>query len=375
MTKRICNRCVLDSDVPNISFDDHGNCNYCNEFVDLLTNESLHADLLHRSSKLEKLVQQIKDDGAGKPYDCIIGVSGGLDSSWTLFKAVQLGLRPLAVHMDNGWNSELAVNNISNLIDDLEVDLYTYVVEWHEYRNLMQAFFDSDVIDIELLYDNAMTSVCYEQARKYKLKYILSGSNTATEGLRIPTGWSWRDKWDATNIRSIASGAGIKVDSLPTFSNLDWLKYTYLRKIWWVPFLDFLPEYNKASSLKVLETEYSYKPYPYKHYENVFTRFYQGYLLPEKFKVDKRKVHLSTLIVTGQITRAEAIDALEKIAYPSVSDLEKDKEYFLKKMNWTQAALSEYLLRPEKQHDEWSTDPVRRWIWPFFSMMRRVLSK
>lgn len=375
MGKQICNRCILDSHVPNIKFDFEGFCNYCNEFVSLLTVDNLHSDAVHRKHKLEKLVLQIKSEGAGKPYDCIIGVSGGLDSSWTLYNAIQLGLRPLAVHMDNGWNNELAVNNISNLIDELDVDLFTYVVEWNEYRDLMQAFFDADVIDIELLYDNAMTSVCYTQAKKYKVKYILSGSNTATEGLRMPSGWSWRDKWDARNIEAIADFGSVKVLSLPTFSNFDWLKHTYLHKIWWVPFLDYLPDYRRALSLEVLEGEYGYKPYPYKHYENIFTRFYQGYILPEKFNVDKRQVHLSTLIITQQITRAEALGILENIAYPSESDLERDKEYFLTKMNWNQKDLDEYLLRPERFHDEWATDQIRRWVWPILSMVRKFLHK
>lgn len=368
----ICNRCILDSSTPNIYFNSEGNCNYCCEFVDLLANKSLHANSVHRQHKLEELVLQIKSEGARKPYDCIIGVSGGVDSSWTLYSAIKLGLRPLAVHMDNGWNSELAVNNISNLIDELDVDLHTYVIEWQEYRDLMEAFFAADVIDVELLYDNAMLAVCYEQAKRYSIHYILAGSNTSTEGMRMPYGWSWRDKWDAKNIKSIANWRNVTVSSLPTFSNIDWLKFKFISRISWVPFLDYLEDYNKFDALQQLENKFGVQPYPYKHYENVFTRFYQGFILPEKFNVDKRKVHLSSLIITGQIERGDALEILKHIPYPTLGELEQDKDYFLKKMGWSESDLNNYINRPERFHNEWETDFIRKWIWPILTFINKL---
>jgi hypothetical protein len=298
-------------------------------------------------------------------------VSGGVDSSWALVQAVEAGLRPLAVHMDNGWNTELAVDNISHLIEKLGVDLYTYVIEWTEYRKLMQAFFDADVIDIELLYDNAMLAVCYQQADKYRLKYILSGYNLTTEGLRMPLQWSWRDKLDATNIRAIARSHGVKIKSFPLFSNLNFLRHRHITGTRWVPFLDFL-DYRKDVALEELVTKYGYKPYPYKHYESVFTRFYQGYILPQKFNVDKRRAHLSSLIVSGQLSRAEALTSLEHIPYPSQDDLERDKTFVVKKMNWAAGALDAYLARPERGHDEWATDPVKRWVWPVLARLGKL---
>jgi hypothetical protein len=296
-----------------------------------------------------------------------------VDSSWALVQAVRLGLRPLAVHMDNGWDSELAANNIANLIEKLDVDLYTYVIEWTEYRQLMQAFFDADVIDVELLYDNAMLAVCYEQAAKYRIKYILSGLNTSTEGLRMPREWAYPDKWDAVNIVSIAKAHGVKVRTFPLFSNLTELKHYFLRGTRWVPFLDYF-DYKKDAVLSQLVAEFAYKPYPYKHYESVFTRFYQGYLLPRKFGVDKRRVHLSSLIVTGQLTRADAMKSLSHIPYPSEDDLQRDITFFLKKMNWTAAELDAYLARPERAHSEWRTDPLAKWIWPLLAWGGRVLA-
>ncbi|MBA4246770.1 MAG: N-acetyl sugar amidotransferase [Microbacterium sp.] len=353
----------MDTSAPGIQFDDNGQCNFCRAFEAVLANDSLIVDPLVRESRLAGLVAAVKKNGAGKRYDCIVGVSGGVDSSWALVQAVRLGLRPLAVHMDNGWNTELAANNIANLIETLDVDLYTYVIDWAEYRELMQAFFDADVIDVELLYDNAMLAVCYQQADAYRLKYILSGYNLSTEGLRMPLEWSWRDKLDATNIRSIAKAYGVRIKSFPLFSNARFLRHRHITGTRWVPFLDYL-DYRKDEALDTLVAEYGYKPYPYKHYESVFTRFYQGHILPEKFGVDKRRAHLSSLIITGQLSRADALAAVERIPYPTDDDLEKDKAYVVKKMNWQPGDLEAYLARPERGHDEWATDPVKRYVWP-----------
>ena len=356
----MCKRCVMDTSARDIQFDDKGNCNFCESLIlSISQNLSSSTD----SIKFDHLIKDVKKNGMGKDYDCIIGVSGGVDSSWVLVQAVKNGLRPLAVHMDNGWNSELATNNIANLIERLDVDLFTYVIEWDEYRDLMEAFFKADVVDIELLYDNAMTEVCYMKAREYGLKYILSGSNTSTEGLRMPAEWAYGDKWDGTNILSIASGDSVKINSFPLFTNSKWLFSTYIKGIRWVPFLDFTV-YKKEEALTHLCSEYAYKPYPYKHYENIFTRFYQGYLLPTKFLIDKRRVHLSSLVISDQMTRSNAIAELKKPPFSSDADLRADIDYFLKKMQWSYAQLEDYLARPRREHSDFKTDLVRRLLWP-----------
>ncbi|MCJ8347863.1 N-acetyl sugar amidotransferase, partial [bacterium] len=180
----------MDSSVKDIVFDDDGFCNYCNDYL-IRCAHIVNKEPGKRKAELDSLINKIDQDGKNKKYDCIVGVSGGVDSSWALIKAVEMGLRPLAVHMDNGWNSELAQNNIENLISILDVDLYTHVINWNEYKGLMQSFFDADVIDVELLYDNAMLAVNYQLAHKYGIKHILSGCNMATEGIYIPTGWNW----------------------------------------------------------------------------------------------------------------------------------------------------------------------------------------
>lgn len=359
---KICARCVMDTSASDITFDAAGICNYCSEFAVSVANTAA-SSASTRQKELDQFVQKVKIQGRGKPYDCIVGVSGGLDSSWTLVQAVRLGLRPLAVHMDNGWNSELAQNNIEKLVKTLNVDLYTHVIDWHEYRGLMQTFFDADVIDVELLYDNAMLAVNYEQAVSRGVKNILAGTNQATEGLRMPTDWNWF-KFDARNIRGISRQyGGPRLSSFPAIGAFRHFFYQTLRRYRWVSFLDYL-DYTKAEALKELQANFGYKPYPYKHYESVFTRFYQGYILPNKFKVDKRRVHLSALIITGQMERQEAMELLDHLPYPSQAELETDKAYFLKKMDWTPAKLQEYISRPGRPHSDY---PSERDAWSRFA--------
>lgn len=351
---RICTRCIMDTSAPDITFDDDGVCSYCTDFM-VRKHGIVAGDPAEREARLQDLVERIKRHGRGKPYDCIIGVSGGVDSSWVLVRAIELGLRPLAVHMDNGWNSELAQNNIANLVRGLGVDLHTHVIDWPEFRGLMEAFFNSDVVDVELLYDNAMMAVNYREAAKYGLRYILSGSNTATEGMRMPPTWNWH-KYDKRNIVGISKRfKGPRLRTFPSIGTADLLRYGLMHRISWVAFLDLL-DYRKAVALDVLVKKFGYKPYAYKHYESVFTRFYQGYILPNKFGVDKRKLHLSTLVMTDQMTRDEALASADGISYPSERELQADKDYFMKKMGWSDNKLRDYISRPAKSHEEYPSE-------------------
>lgn len=351
---RTCTRCIMDTTAPDITFDDEGVCNYCTEF---LRKKEKHLPLNEedRLRRLDALVDMVKVAGLGKRYDCIVGLSGGVDSSWSLVQAVRLGLRPLAVHMDSGWNSELAQNNIANLVRGLGVDLYTHVIDWPEIRGLMEAFFASDVIDVEVLYDNAMLAVNYRQAAKHGLKYILAGTNIATEGVDIPKTWNWH-KADKRNIVGISRRfGGPRLKTFPAISTLDMARYVAVNGIMWVSFLDYL-DYRKSHALEVLQKDFGYKPYAYKHYESVFTRFYQGYLQPYKFGVDKRKPHLSSLIMTGEMTRDEAMERAAGIAYPSEKDMEADRLYFIKKMGWSEEKFQDYMSRPERPHTDYPSE-------------------
>ena len=343
----------MDAHAADIGFDSAGRCNYCTSLLTKLA-EYQPADPVVLKTRLHAFVEKVRTAGRGKRYDCIVGVSGGADSAYALYLACQNGLRPLAVHMDNGWNSELAVNNIENLVRKLGVDLYTHVVEWKEYKALQQAFFDADVIDVELLYDNAMLAVNYGLASRFGVKYILSGSNTTTEGMRVPRNFNW-NKFDQKNIRAIARNSGIKVSSLPTIGVLRFVWLRLVRSVQWVHFLD-LVDYNKQRCIEVLVKELGYRPYPYKHYESIFTRFYQGYLLPAKFGVDKRRMHLSSLICSGQMTRGQAKELLTCSPYPDPDGLQMDIEYFLKKLGWTARQLEDYVKRPERPHNTFGSE-------------------
>jgi N-acetyl sugar amidotransferase len=351
----------MDTSVDDICFDENGICNYCSGFLET-AKPVLAIESAEKSKKLNELLEVLKKAGKGKKYDCVVGVSGGVDSSWALVQTVKAGLRPLAVHMDNGWNTELAQNNIANLVGKLGVDLYTHVIDWEEYRSLMQAFFDSDVIDVELLYDNAMFAVNYRQAYKYGVKYILSGMNTTSEGMEVPKTWNWH-KFDKKNIVDICKMFGdVKLKTFPAIGTLDLIYFKHIKQIQWVPFPDYF-DYNKLDAMKILQAEYDYKPYPYKHYESVFTRFYQGFILLRKFNVDKRRVHLGTLVASGQMSREDAMGDLQRIPYPSEADLEADKRYFLKKMGWTNSQLEEYVTRPGKPHMFYASEkPMWDWI-------------
>lgn len=354
----------MDDTAPDIRFDGDGVCNFCTEF---LAVHSRHAHE-HGPGEFEALVSEIKHAGRRKPYDCVLGISGGVDSSYALHVAVEAGLRPLAVHLDNGWNSELAVANINALVGKLKVDLFTHVIDWAENRDMQLSMFKAGVVDIELLMDNAMLALNYRMARKFGLRHVVSGSNHATEGVRMPQGWN-HFKLDAANIRGIHSRFGTEpVRSHPLLSTLEYLYCRHVRGIQWVSMLDYV-NYDKAAALALLTERYGYKPYPYKHYESVFTRFYQGYILPEKFGIDKRKVHLSTLVMSGQITRAQALEDLEKPPYDP-EQLASDRKLVMKKLGVDEAWMARYLAEKPHAHEEYPSEKPR---WDYLIAQRTRL--
>lgn len=363
---RICSRCVMDTTAGGISFNEKGECNFCTEFIERLQKQISD----NKQGEIGKLIEKIKKYGKGKEYDCVFGVSGGIDSSYGLYLAKKLGLRILAVHMDNGWDNELAANNIANLVKGLGIDLYTHVIDWEEYKDLMESFFKANVIDVEILYDNAMLAANYQQANKFDAKYILAGTNIVTEGLKIPQEWNWF-KFDKKNIKNIQKKFSKKsINTMPIIGVIDLFYYRFVKGIRWISFLDYF-DYKKIEALNLLKTKFDYKPYPYKHYESIFTRFYQGYILPKKFGIDKRRVHFSNLICSNQMSREEALKILETIPYPSQDLLEEDIEYFLKKMKWTQEKLDRYIGEPEVPHWIYGTE---KWIYYLFKSIRSCLN-
>jgi N-acetyl sugar amidotransferase len=347
----MCVRCVLDSEVPGISFDSDGLCSYCREYDPLVLREEYAPDT--RGAYLKKLIDSIRQRGSGHRYDCVIGVSGGVDSSYALYVAKQHNLRPLAVHVDNGWNSELAVKNIESLVRDLGVDLETHVIDWEEFKALQLAFFRASVVDIELLSDHAINAGMYLMARKHRIRYILTGDNIATE-CGLPPGWNHR-KTDLANIRAIIRAYGdVRIKTFPTLSTVSMWMHQRIFGIGHVAFLSYFP-YVKAEAIATLEKELGWRPYGGKHYESIFTRFYQGYILPTKFGIDKRSIHFSRLICSGQMTKEAALEELRRSPYdPEL--LNQDREFVLKKLGISESEFAALMKAPIRSHDAFSTD-------------------
>jgi N-acetyl sugar amidotransferase len=350
----MCTRCVMDTTDPKITFDENGICNHCTYYLSRMDQFILPAD--ERQKKLDQIVSQIKEHGKGKPYDCVAGISGGVDSTYMVYKATELGLRPLAVHLDNGWDSRLAVTNIERVLNKLGVDLYTHVIDWEEFRDLQQAYFKASVIDIEVASDHAIMATVRTQTAKRGLKYILGGTNYATEGI-MPRSWVWT-KNDLTNLKDIHRKFGTK--KLKTYPMLGFLGLVYLRKIrgiQTVPFLNYI-DYNREKAKRFLIEELGWEDYGGKHHESLFTKFYQAYILPRKFNIDKRKAHLSTMICSGQISREEALRILDEPLYDE-TELKRDMDYILKKFGWTKEEFERLMELPVCPHDHYKTD---RWL-------------
>ena len=322
-----CVRCIMDTTDPEIQFDDAGVCNHCRTYFTRASHELV--PLPQREAALAAIVDRIKREGRGRDYDCIVGVSGGVDSTYTAYTCAQLGLRPLAVHLDNGWNSEQAVRNIERTLRALGIDLYTHVMDWEEFRDLQVAFLRASTPDGEIPTDHAIAALLYSAAAKNGVRYIMDGRNLSTEGI-LPPAWS-RGHADWKYIRSVQERFGTRrLRRYPHFGIRELAYYTLARRLKTVSVLNYVP-YVKADAMRVIARELGWEYYGGKHYESVYTRFFQGYILPTKFGIDKRKAHLSTLICSGQITRAQAIEELTGPIYPA-GLLDQDTRFVLKKL-------------------------------------------
>lgn len=365
-----CSITVMDTvSDPNIVFDKDGVCNYYHTYKE--KEKTIITDEAVAKKNLEAIVNKIKEEGRGKKYDCITGVSGGVDSTYLVYMAKQLGLNPLIVHFDNGWNSEIAVKNIENIISKTGFDLYTLVVDWEEFRDLQLAYFKANVVDIEALTDHAISATMYKLARKERVKYILSGNNFVTEGI-LPSFWIF-NKSDSTNIKAIHKAHGqVKLKTFPMLSIKKRRMYQEMLGFQFIELLNYLP-YNKAEVKKKIAEEFGWKDYGGKHYESIFTRFYQGYILPVKFGIDKRKAHLSTLICSGQITREEALKELETPIYDD-AQLKTDKEFVLKKLGFSEADFEAYMKAPRVEHTHYKTEAGFFETYPFLKPFKNILT-
>lgn len=350
MRQAICKKCVLGvEDDPNIVFDDHGVCNHCNTYDLVLKKHEKF--LINREQELNTILKEIKLNKKEK-YDCVIGLSGGTDSSYLAYLVKEWGLNPLAVHFDNGWNSELSVRNVENILNELNIDLYTYVVDWQEFRDLQRSYIAASVVDIEALTDHAISAILYKVANGYNIKFILSGASTYTEGF-LPSSWV-HNKSDVVNIIDIHEKFGkIKIKTFPLLRTIKRFYYTKIKGIQCINALDYI-NYHKEEAQKVIEKKLKWENYGGKHNESLFTKFYQAYILPQKFNIDKRKSHLSTLICAGQMTRDDALEALKLPVY-NPDELRIDKKFVLKKLGYTENEFDEIMKKPRVEHTSYKS--------------------
>lgn len=342
----------MDTTDPEIVFDEHGNCNHCNEYFIIKDKILKHGPEGQR--QLDALVAEIKEKGKNKKYDCIIGLSGGVDSTYVAYKIKELGLRPLAIHFDSGWNSELAVKNIENIIKKLGFDLYTFVCDWKEMKDLQLSYFKAGVINADIPMDHAFMVVLYRMARKYGVKYFISGHNFETEAI-LPKAWVYQAS-DGHNVKGIQKAVGkVKLSKYPVGSIYETMYTNHVFGLNKISLLDY-ERYDKQAAMSLIEKELGWKYYGGKHYESIFTRFYQGYYLVKRFGIDKRRAHLSTLICSNQLSREEAIKELQNSPYTDIDLLNSDMEFIPKKLGITVDEFKRIMDEPIRDHLDFPND-------------------
>lgn len=351
---QICSNCIMDTTDQNITFDERGWCDYClNYYENILP--IWHPDEIGEKM-LAPVIEKIKRDGKGKPHDCLIGLSGGVDSSYVTYLAkVKFGLRPMLFHVDAGWNSQEAVNNIERLVDGLGLDLYTEVINWEEMKDLQLAFFKAQVPHIDTPQDHAFFASLYNYAAKHGHKYILTGANYSTECVREPLEWHYHAS-DLRQLKDIHHKFGKR--PLKTFPMADIFKYKlyyrFVKGVRVVKPLNYVP-YVKEAAMNELVSKFGWQKYTHKHYESRFTRFYEGYWLPQKFGFQKHRAHYSSLILTGQMTREEALDRISKPAYDEQT-IAQDFEYIAKKLGLTVQELREIMNGENKTYRDYKSN-------------------
>jgi aminotransferase len=325
---QICTCCVMDITDPEIIFHEKGVCNHCRHFHEVTSKHWFPND--EGKKKLDTLFSKIKQKGKGKEYDCIIGLSGGIDSSYLALMLKDCGLRSLVVHVDAGWNSELAVYNIEQIVKHCGYDLHTHVIDWQEIKDLQLAYLKSGVANQDTVQDHAFFASLYHFAAQHNIKYVISGGNISTESV-FPKAWH-HAAMDAMNLKSIHKLFGKrKLSQYKTISFFEYFfYYPFIKGMEVVRPLNFMP-YNKSEALKFLKENLNYKEYGRKHGESRFTKFFQNYYLPKKFNIDKRRPHLSSQILSHSLTRDEALRELQKPLYDEI-ELSQDKAYIAKKL-------------------------------------------
>ncbi len=342
----ICTRCICDTTIRNIEFDRDGVCQYCHMYDEL---DTFFPSGPEGRELLQALTDRIRREGRGRAYDCIVGVSGGRDSTYTLYRARQLGLRPLAVHFDNGWNSDIAVTNIRNATKRLDVDLHTHVADYEEFKDLQKAFLRASVSDADIPTDVAIFGALHQAAADERVGYILNGHSFRTEGV-VPLDWTYMD---GRYIRDVHQRFGTlqRLRTVPNFTALDFIHYATIRRIRTVPVLNYA-DYEHSSVDDLLAAELNWTYYGGHHHESFYTHFFQSYYLPTKFNIDKRKIEYSALVLSGQMSRADALDIIRTETYPYDPEL---VEYTVKKLGLSTAEFEDIMAAEPKSFRDYRT--------------------
>ncbi len=342
-TYTICTRCVIDTSDKAISFDANGVCNHCHNYDRQI---AALPKGIKAKKYLDSLVRRLKKEGKGKKYDCIIGLSGGVDSTYVAYLVKRIfGLRSLAVHLDNGWNSEVSVKNIEKVVKILDIDLYTHVIDWEEFKDIQLSFLKASTPDSEIPTDHAIFSVLRQVSKKYKIKTVMNGINLRTEG-HHPLSWS-QGHVDFKYIRSIQNQFGTKkIKTLPHGNFFTVFEDSFSSN--WINILNYV-DYNKEEAMKIISREVGWQDVGGKHFESIYTRFYQGYILPKKFGIDKRRMHFSSLICAGEMTRDKALVLLKDEPY-DVKMQREDVDYVIKKFGISMEEFEAIMALPPKSY-------------------------
>lgn len=344
---QICNYCIMDTSDKNIVFNEKGRCNHCIEAEKLIEKTK------NKEEELKKIVLKIKKEEKNKKYDCIIGISGGVDSAYVAYLGNKLGLRMLAVHVDAGWNTEVAEENISKICKKLNIDLKRIKIDEKTMKELQRAYMFSGLANLDVPQDHVFLAGVYKYAKEYNLKYMLTGNNFATESI-LPKSWGYVSA-DYKNIESIYKKHG-RGGSLKKYPHFGIFKYIYYQeKIKRIDILNYI-EYSKKFAMEILEKEFEWKYYGGKHFESIFTKFFQSYYLPKKFGYDKKRAHLSSLIANKEITREEALKEFkDESTYPE-EEMLKDRNYILEKLDININEWNKIMESPNKTEDDYSNN-------------------
>lgn len=354
MEYQICKRCIMDNaSDPLIVFDGEGICNHCRSYDDFVSK--LPQTDEERQKKFDELIEEMKENGKGKDYDCVLGISGGVDSAYLAYIAKKAGLRILAVHVDAGWNSDIAVENIKKLCSKLEIELHTIVVDWYTMKELQRAYMFSGLPNLDVPQDHAFLAGTYKFARKYGIKYMLNGSNHQTEGI-LPKNYGY-SHIDLINIKDVYKKCGRGKCSLKKYPKMNLFTYSlmYTGKTKRVNLLNYIP-YSKKMAIDFLHEEFGWNYYGGKHFESRFTKFFQSYYLPKKFGYEKKRAHISSLIVGGEITREEGLRYMaDNSDYPE-NEMLVDLNYILKKLDISEAEWEQIMTMPNKTEDDYKNN-------------------